>query len=218
MGNDGSTLLKSRAIVKFDMSEISASLSTYNKSVTDCKFVLQLYTSHAKNLPSDYSVFAKMLGQDWVNGTGYLSDLTTNGATWSGSMSASAWISGSQQQQIGTSRLYISGSGAGGGGGAGGAGNGNAGGYAGGSGRSSSYSGAAVTYAGGGGGGAYTGITTTNFGGSGGGGNGQLYGDLNVAGNGTNGLGGGGGGGYGQGTQRGGDGGSGIVIIRYLYQ
>jgi len=113
-GNDGSTLLKSRAIVKFDMSEISASLSTYGKLVTDCKFTLQLYTSHAKNLPSDYSVFAKMLGQDWINGTGFLSALTTDGANWSGSMSGSAWISGSQQQQIGTSNLYISGSGSGG--------------------------------------------------------------------------------------------------------
>jgi hypothetical protein len=114
LGTDGSTLLKSRAIVKFDMSEISASLSTYNQTVDDCKFVLQLFTTEAKNLPADYTIALKMLGQDWVNGTGYLSESTTNGVCWDTPASASSWISGSQQIEIGTSDLYISGSGTGG--------------------------------------------------------------------------------------------------------
>ena len=114
LNTEGDTLLKSRSIIKFDMSEISASLSTYGKTVNDCKFVLNLYTSHAKNLPSDYGIFAKMLGQTWVNGTGFLTDLTIDGATWSGSASGSSWISGSQTVKIGSSNLYISGSGAGG--------------------------------------------------------------------------------------------------------
>lgn len=110
----GETLLKSRSIVKFDMTEISASLAKYSKTVNDCKFILNLYTSHAKNLPSDYTIFAKLLGQDWTNGTGYLSALTIDGATWSGSASGSAWISGSQYVNVNSSSLYISGSGAGG--------------------------------------------------------------------------------------------------------
>jgi hypothetical protein len=114
LDTDGSTLLKSRAIVKFDMSEISASLSTYNQTVNDCKFVLQLFTTEAKNLPADYTIALKMLGQDWVNGTGYLSESTTNGVCWNTPASASSWISGSQQIEIGTSDLYISGSGTGG--------------------------------------------------------------------------------------------------------
>ena len=114
LDTDGETLLKSRSLIKFDMTEISASLAKYGKSVTDCKFILQLYTSHAKNLPSEYSIYAKLVGQNWINGTGFLSSLTTDGATWSGSQSGSAWISSSQQQQVGTSTLYISGSGAGG--------------------------------------------------------------------------------------------------------
>jgi hypothetical protein len=50
-------LLKSRSLVKFDMAEISASLSKYGKTVNDCKFMLQLYTSHAKNLPAEYTVY-----------------------------------------------------------------------------------------------------------------------------------------------------------------
>jgi hypothetical protein len=114
LDTDGSNLLLARSILKFDMSEISASLATYNKLVTDCKFILQMYTIEAKNLPSDYTVAIKMLGQDWVNGTGYLSELTTNGACWNTPQSGSSWISGSQKQEIGTSDLYISGSGLGG--------------------------------------------------------------------------------------------------------
>ena len=114
LGTDGETLLKARSIVKFDMSEISASLSTYNKSVTDCKFVLQLFTTDAKNLPAEYDINVKMLGQNWVNGTGYLSEIITDGACWNTPQSGSNWISGSQQTEIGTSDLYISGSGLGG--------------------------------------------------------------------------------------------------------
>jgi hypothetical protein len=110
----GETLLKSRSIVKFDMTEISSSLAKYSKTVNDCKFILNLYTSHAKNLPSDYTIVAKMLGQDWTNGTGFLSALTIDGATWSGSASGSTWISGSQYVSVNSSSLYISGSGAGG--------------------------------------------------------------------------------------------------------
>ena len=43
LGTDGNELLKSRGLLKFDMAEISASLSTYGKTVNDCKFILQLY-------------------------------------------------------------------------------------------------------------------------------------------------------------------------------
>ena len=75
-GTAGDTLLKSRALIKFDMAEVSASLSKYGKTVNDCKFVLNLYTSHAKNLPAEYTIFTKLVGQEWINGTGFLSDLT----------------------------------------------------------------------------------------------------------------------------------------------
>ena len=111
---DGSTLLKSRAVLKFDMSEISATLSKYGKTVNDCKFMLQLFTSHAKNLPSEYTIHSKLVGENWINGTGYNSDATTDGVSWDYPISASNWISGSQQVQIGSSTLYISGSGTGG--------------------------------------------------------------------------------------------------------
>jgi hypothetical protein len=114
LGTDGSTLLKSRSVIKFDMTEISASLSKYGKTVNDCKFVLQLYTSHAKNLPSEYSIYSKLVGQNWINGTGFQSDTTIDGVSWNSPISGSSWYSSSQDIQIGTSTLYVSGSGAGG--------------------------------------------------------------------------------------------------------
>jgi hypothetical protein len=84
----------------------------------------------------------------------------------------------------------------------------------GGDGTSNSITGSAVTYAGGGGGGVDArGGGGPGSGGSGGGGNGASGGS---AGSGTNGLGGGGGGaGYNPGYGTPGNGGSGIVIIKY---
>ena len=106
--------LKSRSVIKFNTTEISESLATYGKTVNDCKFVLQLYTSHAKNLPAEYSVAAKLVGENWINGTGFQSAATLDGVSWTGPTVGESWISSSQQQQIGTSTLYISGSGNGG--------------------------------------------------------------------------------------------------------
>lgn len=108
---------------------------------------------------------------------------------------------------------------AGGGGGGAGAvgspaqGGGGPNGGAGGAGSSSSITGAAVTYAGGGGG-SSGGAGSPAAGGSGGGGSGQQ--DTGAAAtNGTANTGGGGGGAY---LGTGGNGGSGIVIVRYQYQ
>lgn len=113
-GTDGSTLQKSRFAIKFDTTEISASLAKYNKTVNDCKFMLQLYTSHAKNLPAEYQINAKLLAQDWQNGTGFESDPTIDGISWKYPISGSTWVSSSQNVQIGSSTLYTSGSGGGG--------------------------------------------------------------------------------------------------------
>jgi hypothetical protein len=102
-----------------------------------------------------------------------------------------------------------------GGGGAGGAGaSASVNGGNGGAGASSSYSGGPVFYGAGGGGG---GNNTAGTGGSSCGGNGQVVPPVGVAaGNGTAGQGCGGGGGYGQSPKIGGNGGSGVVIIRHL--
>jgi hypothetical protein len=124
LGTDGETWQKSRALVKFDMAEVSASIAKYSVNLNACKFVLQLYTTHAKNLPSDFTIDAKLTGQPWMNGTGFYSDspVTTDGVSWATPyiswsldvQSGSLWISGSQNIQVNSSSIYVSGSGKGG--------------------------------------------------------------------------------------------------------
>jgi len=124
LGTDGETLQKSRALVKFDMSEITDAVSKYAINVNSCKFMLQLYTSTAKNLPAEYTLEAKMVAQPWINGTGYLAStpIVSNGVQWAkpyaswslDSQTGNLWISSSQQIDLGTSGIRVSGSGAGG--------------------------------------------------------------------------------------------------------
>jgi hypothetical protein len=84
LDTDGETLVKSRFVVKFDMSEITDTLTKYSADLDSCKFVLQLYTTHAKNLPAEYTLDAKLMGQSWTNGTGFENDntATTDGISW----------------------------------------------------------------------------------------------------------------------------------------
>ena len=129
LDTDGETLVKSRFVVKFDMSEIQDTLTKYSADLNSCKFVLQLFTTNATNLPADYTLDAKLMGQPWINGTGYSTSTvaTTDGISWatphaswsyspSGSqtLSGSSWISSSQVINTGAPSLYISGSGLGG--------------------------------------------------------------------------------------------------------
>jgi hypothetical protein len=124
LGTDGSTLLKSRALIKFDTSEILSTVSKYGVNINSCKFVLQLYTSYAKNLPAQYTLESKLVAQPWTNGTGYLNSnpIVSNGITWAtpyaswslDSQSGSLWISSSQQIELGSSGIFVSGSGTGG--------------------------------------------------------------------------------------------------------
>jgi len=102
------------------MSEIQSTLTKYSTTLDACKFVLQLYTSHAKTLSSEYTVEAKIAYDSWVNGVGFenSSPSITNGVSWQYPASGSSWttsgdvtpslkITGSQ----GGSWIYQSGSG-----------------------------------------------------------------------------------------------------------
>lgn len=124
LGTDGSTLLKSRSVIKFNMNEVITAAQKYGVDLSACKFVMQLYTTHAKNLPAEYSIDAKIVAQPWINGTGYASSnpIISNGVQWAkpyaswslDSQTGDLWISSSQQIQVNNSSLYVSGSGAGG--------------------------------------------------------------------------------------------------------
>ena len=116
-GPDGATLYESRAMVKFNTTEIQNALTKYSVDVNDCKFMLQLYTTDAKNLPNEYTITANIVAQDWINGTGFLNSEYNidNGTTWNRPASGSTWISSSQMQQYKNTAFYISGSTGGGG-------------------------------------------------------------------------------------------------------
>jgi len=124
LGTDGSTLLKSRSVIKFNITEVLSVAEKYDVDLSSCKFMLQLYTSHAKNLPAEYSIDAKIIAQPWINGTGFASSnpVISNGVNWAmpmadwslDSQTGNLWISSSQQIQVNNSSLHVSGSGQGG--------------------------------------------------------------------------------------------------------
>ena len=118
LGNDGETLEKSRSLLKFNMSEIQSTLTKYSIPLSSCKFVLQLFTTHAKNLPSDYTIDAKIVAQPWINGLGMSTAVKSDtGITWAqphaswsyDNLSGANWISSSQNIQVNSSSLYVSG-------------------------------------------------------------------------------------------------------------
>lgn len=92
--NLGLSLARSRSVVKFDINEIQNALTKYSASISDCKFLLKLYTSHAKSLPSNYTIESKLLYGSWENGTGFENSTPyrTDGISWQYPKSGSAWI------------------------------------------------------------------------------------------------------------------------------
>ena len=120
INTSGDAYVRSRSLLKFDMSEIQSTLTKYSTTLDACKFVLQLYTSHAKTLSSEYTIEAKIAYDSWVNGIGFenSSPSITDGVSWQYPASGSSWttssyvttslkITGSQ----GGSWIYQSGSG-----------------------------------------------------------------------------------------------------------
>ena len=65
INTSGDAYVRSRSLLKFDMSEIQSTLTKYSTTLDACKFVLQLYTSHAKTLSSEYTIEAKIAYDSW---------------------------------------------------------------------------------------------------------------------------------------------------------
>jgi hypothetical protein len=83
-----STLTESRALIKFDITNLDSILSNNNISINDISASLKLYTVQESELPQTYIIEAKALAASWSNGVGYSSPTTelaatmTDGATW----------------------------------------------------------------------------------------------------------------------------------------
>ena len=113
----GTNYLKTRSLIQFDITQVTKALTKYSVDIANCKFFLQLNTTHAVNLPSNYQIHAKIVGDSWDNGIGLVNSTSTstNGCTWNYPSSGSSWTSGSQNLEITAgSNLFIKGTGTGG--------------------------------------------------------------------------------------------------------
>ncbi len=77
------TSANSRILIQFDLTELSQSISNGLIS-TSSKYYLNLYNSHAINLPFDFSILAYPISESWDMGNGKKYDIpeTTNGVSW----------------------------------------------------------------------------------------------------------------------------------------
>lgn len=109
LGNIAETVISgsslSRILIKFDISDVSSSISS--GQITNPKFYLKLNTSVVKNVALDYTIEAYPISQSWTNGTGKKASnpLIDDGASWNFKESGSVW-SGSVSVPIGGSTWF----------------------------------------------------------------------------------------------------------------
>jgi hypothetical protein len=73
----------SRTLIKFDLTELSKSVSYNNISGSNIKFTLNLKSCGSRNLPLNYSIYAYPVSQSWNNGNGrYADDGSQLGSSW----------------------------------------------------------------------------------------------------------------------------------------
>jgi len=73
----------SRTLLKFDLTELSQSISNNTISGSDIKFTLNLKCCGARNIPLNYSIYAYPVNQTWDNGNGrYADDGSQLGCSW----------------------------------------------------------------------------------------------------------------------------------------
>lgn len=72
---------ESRALIKFNLTNISQSIST--GQISNPKFVLSMKVSQFDEVPQDFSIIVNPISQSWSVGTGrYADEIETNGVSW----------------------------------------------------------------------------------------------------------------------------------------
>jgi hypothetical protein len=99
MNDTGTVINVSRALVKFDMSYISASVQN-GLIPKSAKYYLNLYDAGSSDLPSSQTLFAYPVSQSWTMGDGtyHSNPQITEGCSWRyrhGEIDGTQWISGS---------------------------------------------------------------------------------------------------------------------------
>jgi hypothetical protein len=74
----------SRILIKFDLSDVSQSISNGTIS-PNANFYIRLKPTDATNIPIEHSIFVHLLSGSWSNGTGYYNNnpKITDGVSWS---------------------------------------------------------------------------------------------------------------------------------------
>ncbi len=99
MNDTGTVINVSRALVKFDMSYISASVQN-GLIPKSAKYYLNLYDAGSSDLPSSQTLYAYPVSQSWTMGDGtyHSNPQITEGCSWRyrhGEIGGTQWISGS---------------------------------------------------------------------------------------------------------------------------
>ena len=106
ISDDATVVNVSRALVKFDLGYISASIQNgLIPAATEsnaAKYYLNLYDAGSTDLPSTQTLYAYAVSQSWEMGDGTYHDdpQTTEGVSWryrDGETAATQWISGSNR-------------------------------------------------------------------------------------------------------------------------
>jgi len=73
----------SRILIKFDISNLSSSLTTGNITTDNIKFYLKLKSTETNEVPTDYTIYAFPVSQSWNMGTGrYSTGGDSIGVSW----------------------------------------------------------------------------------------------------------------------------------------
>ena len=97
ISGSGGDLMRSRAVIQFDTSTISASLSEQGINTgTDSgtlKYFLKMFISKEEDVPAEYSIVIHPIREAWDMGTGkFTSDpIVTNGCSWTNKAPEQAW-------------------------------------------------------------------------------------------------------------------------------
>lgn len=107
---------EARALIKFDLSDLSSILSSNGITINNVTASLVLHTVQTSELPKDYVLKAYTVGDSWLNGSGYAtypagivpSTFESDGVTWNSvaGYGSNTWVSASSVSN--TTTLYTS--------------------------------------------------------------------------------------------------------------
>jgi hypothetical protein len=101
----GATKDIARALLKFDISQISASIAE-NIGTSSYSAFLNLKAANSEEIPLEYTIYANAISQSWIMGTGTKFDnITSDGVSWKYRNGVDTW----QDNTIGGTAIFVTG-------------------------------------------------------------------------------------------------------------